>query len=182
MRNIILLTTLVLGSAGSLILYMSSSVDGADQARISPWHTDKIAQKSLMAKTSQNSLKSRMNVSDSLSLQIWQEDPNLPPNGISPTADRPLGFASLSFLLENKTEMPIVLRLQRIEIRPVGAEKPLMSLPAKDLTLGPLEYAPQRYQLSNREGYGNIKQVEAVVIYQLDGQQHTLRSAPVRVP
>jgi hypothetical protein len=66
-------------------------------------------------------------------------------------------------------------------VRAVGSKQALMSIPGRDLTLNPLEISPQRYQLSNLEGYGNLERVEAVVIYELDGRNYTLRSSPVNV-
>jgi len=181
MLKVAFLITILLSSCGNFIPLVSAANPGVSQAIITPPPTTKISPKQFMESSNQHPTGSKIIVSP-LTLEIWQDDPNLPPSGISPTANRQIGFASLSFTLENKTQQRIALKLQKIEILPLGSEHPLMSLPAKNLTLGGLEYAPQRYQLSNKQGYGNVKKVEAVVVYQLDGKQYTLRSAPVRIP
>ncbi len=129
----------------------------------------------------QNFKISKMIVTQPLTLQVWQQNPNIIPPGTPRNAKRPLGFASLSFTLENKSEQSIVIKLLSIEVHPVGSETPLMSLPARDLLLHPLEIAPQRYQLSNSSGYGDVEQVEAVIVYELDGKSYTWRSSPVWV-
>ena len=78
------------------------------------------------------------------------------------------------------TEKPITIDIEKIEVRSLNSKsnQPLMSLPTKSIRLGGLEYAPQRYQLSNKDGYRS-GQVEAIVVYKLDGKQYMLRSAPV---
>ncbi|OKH40737.1 hypothetical protein NIES2101_34955 [Calothrix sp. HK-06] len=134
---------------------------------------------SSIEKTMQNTPPSQVKVSPSLNLQIWQNDPKRPLSGAYKVGSQ-LGFATIDFLLENTTEKPITIQLEKIEVRRLNSKsnQPLMSLPAKSITLGGLEYAPQRYQLSNRDGYQS-GQVEAIVVYKLDGKQYILRSAPV---
>jgi hypothetical protein len=131
--------------------------------------------------TKQNHPMSKVMMRQPLSLQVWQDDPNLPPSGIPVMANRPISFAMLSFTLENKTEQAITLKLKKLEIRPVGSQNKIMSLPAFDLTLKPLEIAPQQYKFSQLKGYGNIKQVEAIMIYEFQGQSYTFNSPPVKV-
>ncbi len=127
-----------------------------------------------------NSVMNKIVVTQPLTLQIWENNPKHPAPGTRPGVKVPVGFASLSFTLENKTQQSIVIKLLAVEVRSVGNKKPLMSIPMQNLTLHPLEIAPQRYQLSNKKGYGNINQVEAVVIYELDGKQYTLKSSIVK--
>lgn len=175
-----LLLTLALSYADGLIWHIAKLSTQVPASRINGADSDKIVGMSGHY-ASTKTLMSQMIVTQPLNLQIWENDPRRTPPGASPTANRPVGFASLSFALENKTEQPIVIKIISIEVIPVKSKKALMSLPARDLTLHPLEIAPQRYQLSNRDGYGNVEQVEAVVIYQVNGQRYTLRSSPVKV-
>ena len=179
MLDSFLLISLVLSSVNRSI-YPNQIVTSVHLSEIQILRTNAISTSLHALPANKNTSKSKMIVTP-LRLQIWENDPRLPLPGASPTANRPIGFASISMTFENKTEQPINLRLQTIAIFPVGSKQPLMSLAATDLTLGPLEIAPQQYQLSNQEGYGNLAQVEAVVIYQLDGQSHTLRSSSVNV-
>lgn len=182
MLNRLLLISLVLGCVNTLSACASSFSERgyAFQARTT-LPPDKIAQRQSTGYAQQNPPMNKVVITQPLSLQVWQNDPSLPMPGTQPGSDRHVGFASLSFTVENKTEQPITLRLLAIEVRAVGSQKPLMSVPVKDITLNPLEISPQRYQISNREGYGNVKQVEAVIVYQLEGKSYTLRSSPVTI-
>lgn len=174
MLDSLLLMSLALGDVNRLNLYISP-VD--NQISASQGSRKKI----ISEYTSQNSPVSKMIVTQPLSLQIWQDDPRLIPPGDRSMAKRPVGFAQLSWTFENKTQQSIILKLQTIEVRAVGSEEVIMSMAGRDLTLHPLEISPQRYQLFNLEGYANVDRVEAVVIYQLDGRNYTLRSSPVSV-
>lgn len=180
MLKVTFLITLLLSSCSNFFSVISAANEGVNQSISAPPSTVKVSPKQFMESSNQNPPVSQIVVSP-ITLEIWQDDPKIPPVGISPSANRQIGFAVVSFILENKTQQPISLILQKIEVRSLRSEYPLMSLPAKNLTLGGLEYAPQRYQLSNKQGYGNVKAVEAVVVYQLDGKQYTLSSAPVSI-
>lgn len=174
MLDSFLLMSLALGNVNRLSLYISP----ADN-QIPASHNSR--KKIISEDTSQNYPASKMIVTQPLSLQIWQDDPRLIPPGDRSMAKRPIGFAQLNWTFENKSQQPILLKLQTIEVRSIGSKQALMSIPGRDLTLNPLEISPQRYQLSNLEGYGNLERVEAVVIYELDGRNYTLRSSPVNV-
>ncbi len=120
-------------------------------------------------------------INQPLTLEAWQEDPNLPPVGIPINKDRPIGYALLRVTFENKTMHTITLHLQKIEVVAAGNQNKLISLPPVDLTLHPLEISPQQYRLTKKEGYGNIKQIKGILVYKLDGQNHTLSSQAVNI-
>jgi hypothetical protein len=178
----LLVLSLLLGSVNNLSACASSFSERAYASQVrTTLPPAKIAQQQPTGYPQQHPAMNKIAITQPLSLQVWQNDPRLPMPGTQPGSDRHVGFASLSFTVENKTEQPITLRLLAIEVRAAGSQKPLMSLPVKDITLNPLEISPQRYQISNREGYGNVKQVEAVIVYQLEGKSYTLRSSPVTI-
>jgi hypothetical protein len=172
----LLLISLLFGSVNNLNDDSSGFVN-----QIYTLPTAKIAKKHFVGHKKINYTMNKILVTQPLTLQIWENDPNFPAPGTPPGTDIPVGFASLSFTLENKTQHSILIKLLAVEVRSISNKKLLMSMPAKDLILHPLEIAPQRYQLSNKNGYGNINQVEAIVIYELDGQQYTLESSPVKI-
>ena len=182
MLNILLLNLAIISGVDSLVLHIATlSNQELCQTKINHMYADKIGNKSFGDYAIKKNIMSKISVTQPLNLQVWQNDRRLTPPGASPNPNRPVGFASLSFTFENKTEQTLTLKLQAIEVRAVDSKRLLMSLPARDLILKPLEIAPQRYQLSNQEGYGNVDKVEALVIYQLDGQSYTMRSAPVNI-
>lgn len=137
--------------------------------------------KSLKKPKETNLNMSKIVVTKPLTLQIWENNPQFPAPGTRLNLNLPVGFASLSFTLENKTQNSILIKFISIEVHSVDNKIILMSMPAQNITIHPLEISPQRYQLSNKNGYGNINQVEAVVIYELEGQQYTLKSSPVKI-
>jgi hypothetical protein len=181
MRNV-LLASLLLAITGSFALSIPAWVTQASRPEPNSSPVEASRKTQPPTRFSQNSFRQTMIVTQPLTLQIRQEDPRFTAPGTPAGRERFLGHAALSFTLENQQKQPVIVELQTIEIRAVGHEKPLMSLPARTLTLQPLEIAPQRYQLSNREGFGKITEVEAVVIYEVDGQKVTLRSKPVTAP
>ena len=122
-----------------------------------------------------------MIVTQPLQIRVWQKSSKLIPIGARGGKTCPLGFAELSFTLINETEQPLSLELTTIEVRPIGRDEPLMSLPEQNIQLNPLEAARQQYQLCRRQGYGSAEWVEAIVVYQVGGQRYTLFSSPVYV-
>jgi hypothetical protein len=82
---------------------------------------------------------------------------------------------------ENRTDRQLTLHIETIAVCPIGSHQPLMQLPPRTVVLHPMEIAPQVFQLSNQTGYGKVKQVQAVIVYQIEGDRHTLRSQPVAV-
>ncbi len=176
-----LLLTLPLSYAHSLSFSTPTLSTQPSSYLVNSVQTNNVKEPLFWKYKSKKNLMSKMIVTQPLSLQIWENDPRLIPPGASPTAKRPVGFASLSLTFENKTEQTLILKMQSIGVRAVGSKQLIMSLSAKDLTLHPLEISPQRYQISNQEGYGNVQQVEAVIIYQLEGKSYELISSPVKV-
>ena len=120
-------------------------------------------------------------VTQPLTLRIWRHEPQIPVPGLRPGTPHPVGFAAIDVTFENKTERELTLDIETIAIYPIGSHQPLMQLPPRTLVLHPMEIAPQVFQLSNQTGYGKVKQVEAVIVYQIEGDRHTLRSQPVAV-
>lgn len=157
-----LLLTLPLSYACSLSLVTPTFSNQPSKNLVNSVQTNKIEAQSFREYKSQQNLMNKMFITEPLSLQIWENDPRIIPPGTSSSVKRPVGFASLSLTFENKTEQTLILKMSSIVVRGVDSKKILMSLPARDLTLHPLEISPQRYQISSQEGYGNVQQVEAI--------------------
>jgi hypothetical protein len=120
-------------------------------------------------------------VTPSISLQAWQEDPNLPPVGVPVDPDRPIGFAQVNFMLENKTENLIEVDIDRIEVQEAIGHRTLMTLRGPKILLRGLEISPQQFRLTHSTGYGQIQNVEAVISYRIKDQSLIARSRPVTI-
>lgn len=134
-----------------------------------------------MRMQSQGNIEHIIVVSEPLELQAWQEDPTLPPVGVPYSKDRPISYAMWSVTFENKTEQTIFVKIKTVDIYLKNSDQPFISLSSQELVLRPLEIAPQQYHFSSQISYSDVRQIEALMTYQIDNQTYTLQSPLVDI-
>jgi len=114
-------------------------------------------------------------------LEVYED--RVAPPGSQPNSDRPVGHAVVRLRLENLTEHPVNLEIQRVEIHAEPDARVLMTQTVEAVNLGGLQILERGLHLTNSQGFGNATRVRAIVVYQMDGTVYTTASAafPVTV-
>ncbi|MBF2029712.1 MAG: hypothetical protein IGS48_23640 [Oscillatoriales cyanobacterium C42_A2020_001] len=104
------------------------------------------------------------------------------PSGVKPDRDRPIGFASIFFELENKLQQTTTITIQKIEV--CDAFTGFVQLKTdqpQTIQLKPLEIYANNLQLTNKTGFSGFGKVKARVTVQIGNQQETIESLPVAI-
>ncbi|MEN9214764.1 MAG: hypothetical protein Q6J44_03215 [Gloeomargarita sp. DG02_4_bins_56] len=120
-------------------------------------------------------------IREPLTLQAGEEDPRFPPLGVEPDPNRPISYALLNVTFENKTLNRIEVIINSVEIRSSQTNTVLNSLPARTLTLMPLEVSAQQYRMYSRQSYGEHRRLIGTLTYTIDGQTYTLTTPETAV-
>ncbi len=112
-----------------------------------------------------------------VSLQAREE--LFPPLGIVSQSPLNKGIASVFLRLENSQMQPTNIRIIDIKITNTSAQViEGFASQCQTIDLKPLENSQIVIELFSQEGYGNNLEVQAVVIYQINGQKYQLTSSP----
>lgn len=103
----------------------------------------------------------------------------MPPPGASKNA--PVGHAVVKLRIENLIQDNIVANLTKLEICQPDNNKVLIYEPMKPLKLGGLQIIEPGFHLTNLKGFSGLKEVKAVVTYQVNGKTYTAESLSLKV-
>lgn len=104
------------------------------------------------------------------------------PAGVKPDRDRPIGFASIFFELENKLQQATTVTIQKIEVR--DALTGLVQLKTEQpqiIQLKPLEIFANNLELTNKTGFSSFGKVKARITVQIGDRTETIESLPVEI-
>lgn len=118
-------------------------------------------------------------IREPLRLRAWEED--LPPLGVPPDPNRPIGYALLSVTFENTSLKRVEVKIESVTVRSAQNGRVISSLPSSTLILMPLEISPQQYQLFSRQGYGGDRKLTGSLVYTVEGRTYILTTGPVPV-
>ncbi|MBD1927213.1 hypothetical protein H6F74_13290 [Trichocoleus sp. FACHB-90] len=126
-------------------------------------------------------MSSSTNISiKSLTLLVREE--KRPPVGVSPAANRDIGFASVFIRLENTKEEDAYLIIKSIQIQNVAdGSIEMASKSPQPIHLSPLENSENAFHLANKTGYSGQDKVKAVILYELGDQVQVIESIPVEI-
>lgn len=115
-------------------------------------------------------------------LTLLAREERKPPVGVSPAANRDIGFASVFLRLENTNKEDATLIVKTIQIQNIADNSIQMaSKSPQSIHLKPLENLENAFHLTNKTGYSGQDKVKAVIIYQLGDQVQVIESIPVKV-
>jgi len=104
------------------------------------------------------------------------------PSGAKPDRDRPIGFASIFFELENKLQQATTVTIQKIEVRDTFTGfVQLKTEHPQTIQLKPLEIYANNLQLTNKTGFSGFGKVKARVTIQIGDRTETIESLPVEI-
>lgn len=103
----------------------------------------------------------------------------MPPPGASTNA--PVGHAVVKLRIENLIQDNIVANITKLDICQPDNNKVIISQPVKPFKLGGLQIIEPGFHLTNSEGFRGLKEVKAVVTYQVNGKSYTAESLIFKV-
>lgn len=102
----------------------------------------------------------------------------------------PVGHAVVRLRIENLTEKSINFDIKKIEVvdtkksnnRKAPQRRVVLSESVKPLPLGGKQIVEQGFHLTNNQGFGGAKKLNAIVTYQFDGKVYQAVSPLINVP
>lgn len=115
-----------------------------------------------------------------VTLQVREE--KFPPDGVTPKADREVGFADVFLSIENLQHEKVSVVVKQVQILSASTNQiQLTTQRPTAIHLHPLESSVNDFHLTNKTGFQANKSLKAVVTYQVGNQTQTIESKAVEV-